>query len=879
MMHQLRRSQHHKNKINPLIDYKGSDLQTVLNSILELFTDDARALGLSQLLETHLWINIQKWVKQYLDLTGQNINKVKTSKQAADLADRMKDDDKTVQNLIKSIFTEVSMDPTFVGELTNLVYSPDGCVGYSLCSSCPYYLKSSICIVADRSFDGGWESNQTIAFSGKLHLSSSILMAKVMINIFHYAVMQEGNLGESLMKFKVLMEDLQLIMGAYKSMNPTGEIIRQQEENLLNILTSKRIDIEEEEEAYMLDLLDSVFEDVKSSNKSYVRDMQKCMSTIRAEMSKGYTEDDYYISMKATSQIREGEKGRKSILNSVLERDTYVSEPAVIAFDNFVGYKSHYLKETDTLDRPIKTIMIQNPGKFKMRGIHISENAIQDRCNYIHRCIKRGLSVLKSDCSQNQQEGREFAQRLTLQWSVEEEPERIGIYCLDFSNATDTMDQELQCRVLEFLMGPEVSNYWRFLSQSKKTFVFNDGTSVDYLQLTGQPQGLLGSFDAFSIAHHFMMLMVMKMCNFEDRRPEEFYRVLGDDSIINTIEPEFDLELDEISVLDSYKRVCSFANFLVNDDKGVYTHYNSLKALASFAKVDYLNGVNFSPTPYRLATLYLSNKLEQTEHGHLAVAIWRTQVGYFNYEKFLEQSMSHFPDGKWIVRTLYSGYATSVSPRFTNRFNLTDSQRARTNYSLVISILDSTMSSIFMGDLELSFKNPKKPRRSFEDLFKLLPEKELEEIPMDHKIFSVLEKNSKSDKFLSELLGFDNLDDICIRICCELIENGFNNDIDDKYTNLLSVMQTFRIIKQAANNPLVDVSQVFPEAALTLTSTLKEMKMGLMTRGLTKQPTRISYIFREAYSIYKGLGETLGYLQEDNDVFGQDNPENPCIGC
>lgn len=849
-----------------LCAYKGPDFVTSKEAILALFEDDCKSSGIEQILQSQCMERIRHTLGDYIHETECNLNRVKSSRQAADLADKMKEDDKLVQLLVESIYTAIEVEDR--GVLENLVYTPDCCIGYSICSGCPYYLKSQICLIGARSIGG--EISQEILFNEKFNLTSSVKMVKIIFNVLHYIICNTSGEISELLKFKVLLEDLQLLMGAYKLMNPTGDEITSQEDKLIDLLTKDRQPVTQEEVSYWKEIFNEVLEDIESTRLPYVREIQKCISTIRKEMAVGYQLNDYYLSMKSTPQIRDNdrERHRKSLLNSVIERDTYKYDPRTQAFDALIGYQSHYLEDTDTVQCPIKTKLIQNPGKFKMRGIHFAENAIQDRCNFIHRCVSKGLKEMKTDCSHNQDKGRSFARTLTLQWKTAKVNDRIGIYCLDFSNATDTMDQDFQNAVLAYCMNPTVAEYWGMLSESQKTFERSDGSLEKYVQKTGQPQGLLGSFDAFSLAHHFMMLMVMKHCKFDKHFSEEFYRILGDDSILNSIEPELDLE-DEDFVLSAYKRVCRIANFTINDDKGIYTRYHSDFSLASFAKVDFMNGVNFSPTPYRLATMYIGTSVQKTELGHLGVALWRGNVGYLGYQAFLHSSLSGFSSGPWIIKMLESGLIPSLS-YFETGEQLTSSQAGRASYCTCLAVLDSTMQSILMDDKELSFSNPKKSRNSFSDLFRLLPESELETISMDHKIFTVLEDNNRADCFYSDLLNLDSLDDKCLRIASELMNRKIQGDVVDEAVNLYDILQTEKIIRQALDNPLTDVSEVFPEASQGLVSFLKEMKLGLMTRGLTKRPTRTAYILEESFKLYQRLSNSLGQLPEDKGILPEE---------
>lgn len=860
MTHELSSSRKEKRGSFGSCDYKGPPLEWTKCSILEQFEDDARALGFSQILESETMPVIRQVVQKFIGLTMKNMTKAKyDSAKAASLADKMKEDDKLAQSLLQSIFSNITREDG--SWLNNLVYTPNGCVGYSICSSCPYYLKSKICLIGQRELFG--ETYQEIVFDERFNLSSSVLMVRLLFNVFHYIVTHIDM--KDLIRYKVLLEDLQTVMGLYKSMNPTGDVIRQQEDKLLGILTRPKQELSVDEEALWLGIIESVKEDILYSQKPYVREMQKCRSTIQKEMAIGYQNSDYYMSMKATPQTVEGKgKKRKSLLNSVLERDTFLEHPATQAFDALVGYQSHYVKVTPTRARAIITMLIQNSGKFNMRGIHLAENAIQDRCNFLHRIWSKGLHSMSTDCSRNQDNGRRFARLLTMRWYLSNADRKIGIYCLDFSNATDTMSQEFQEDILAFMSDPIIANYWGMLSRAPKLFIRSDLSEVRYTQIAGQPQGLLGSFDAFSIAHHFMMLMTMKFCGLEEYDSVEFYRILGDDSILNTIEPEIDFPDD--LVLETYKRICTFANFTVNDDKGVYTHHHSPYALASFAKVEFMNGTNFSPTPYRLAANYLTPNIERTQVNQIAVALWRGNVGYPGYSEFLDVVTAKSQWGPWVNKALRSGMIPYFECFRDPSKEFSEEQKARAEYCLSLSILNSTMMSILMGDRELNEDNPKESFHSFDDLFEYFPEEDLDAVPIGHKINLVLDSNARIDKFYADVLSLDNLDDKCLRLASELITRGVSKDYSDELVNLLEIVQVHELIKQCNDKCPEFIPVLLPEIRDSTKDFLKEVNLGLMTRGLTKSPTRISYILSNAYKAYLELGESLGILPEDMSI-------------
>lgn len=397
----------------------------------------------------------------------------------------------------------------------------------------------------------------------------------------------------------------------FEKLNPTKEVMQLQADSTLEMLRQPSKAPSDK----FWELFNTVKGDILNPrcNLRYVKDFQRSLRKFTAVSPFG--DRDFYASLKAsTSRIEMDGRFRKypSFPASLFEYDILAGNPTVEAFDKLIQYPSDsYLTKQELEDLGYnvitfgtETIMIPNPNKFKGRCIHIGCNSIQDRCNWLHNHLQPFLINLHTDCMKRHQLGVDFLTSITKP----ESRHRLknSIFVSDFSNATDTLNQEFQCACLAILFPEEVSNFWRIVSQLPKEFKMPvDDSHVHYIQETGQPQGYLGSFDAFSLAHHILMLMLMKASGNEHVNAEDFYRILGDDSIVSfPTEPDPDYATYHI-----HSWLCEEASLIKNDSKTGKSFYKLEQDeyednILDFAKISVSRGRFMSPLPVGLSTSY-----------------------------------------------------------------------------------------------------------------------------------------------------------------------------------------------------------------------------------------------------------------------------------
>jgi hypothetical protein len=318
--------------------------------------------------------------------------------------------------------------------------------------------------------------------------------------------------------------------------------------------------------------------------KAYINDI--VTSLRKVDRSRNYNFQDYHVSFKSTGTRFKG-KSIPGLYASLIEIDPLQGEADPI------GYTSNYNKVTQEgiNSVPFKTITIEQH-KVARRTIHMANNAIQDRYNYFHNIAQEVLDNLIVDCTRNQDKGVTFASAVThpsyrMKWEN-------SVYSLDISKATDTLDQEIQEMAVSIIFGDERAKFWSSMMKYERQFCFSNGTKHKYYQLCGQAQGFKSSFPLFAWVHHLVMRSVMVANNLTSMNPKDFYRVLGDDSIMSCKDPKQ-------TVRDSYISCCNFINWDVNKDKGfTYIHGKDTIASAEFAKMRIVDGVNKTPIPIRL---------------------------------------------------------------------------------------------------------------------------------------------------------------------------------------------------------------------------------------------------------------------------------------
>jgi len=394
-------------------------------------------------------------------------------------------------------------------------------------------------------------------------------------------------------------------------------------------------------------LRDQVLKDIVDSDLLYVQRFRVAMEATEDIRKSPFGFEDYFVSTKAATTRRSAFKVRKQIsfLNSCFERDPMLGHVVQSA----IGYLSHYNLNAppDLVERVMKTCSIDQH-KYKRRIIKMAINAVQDICNYIHRRAKKFLAELPTDCTNNQGRGVTFAQRITSP-AYRRQRQWPSIYCTDITDATGTISQEFELKVMELLWIPELVQFWQDVLATPQTFVFYDGTSESYIQRVGQPQGLGGSFELFSIDHHILMLMLMKHRGLENIDSLEFYRLLGDDDIINTIVPDI-----EDTMLDDIEFVYGGANWAIEKSKCKITRRRDAVAIAEFAKVTVIDGRISTPPPIRLVSQY-AHPTRQT-YG-ITACLWMQLHGFP-----MQHGIKTFLD-RWFS---YNRHARNVAEAFVH---------------------------------------------------------------------------------------------------------------------------------------------------------------------------------------------------------------------
>jgi hypothetical protein len=775
-----------------------------------------------------------------------------------DLADKAKMDSHSLSDLLSRLISGSIADinsfaicPMKGQEASDIVLD--------ICSKCPNYLTHKFILLCDHCNDDDIEYLNTYQFK----LCETKYLALAMITLTSYLTRIDNIPMNKLSAYHMLFEYILTVSKVYELMNPSGSARQKYLNDAEELLTSQPLDRSSDKYKYYRSVLYSVFDDIREGQLEYIQDMKKALDKTESfRHSKYDPQRDFYASLKGTAQ-RDYTGESKSLLSSCFEVD--LLKDLVFQYDTDIGYISYYPPLRDGYHKDklsiIRTILINNPGKFKPRIIHIGDNPTQDRCMYIHRRLKALLKELPEDVTSNQNDGREFLQQLTLEWFINPDPKkRIGIYCYDFSNATDTLDQGFQYDVLKFVFNQNVADFWQVVSSADKLIQDIDGNYHRYQQKCGQPQGLLGSFNAFALAHHFIFLMEMKIMGITDKSAAAFYRVLGDDSVSNSIEPESEmsekyagsdeLDIPRTSMEMVHFDICkNFAGFKINYDKSESTHWNSAEAKLDFAKVTYRNGQLFTPIPFRLAMNYAKDV-----DSRLAVAIWRKDrkdpYAVYHMENILELCDQETVD---IIK---SGVVPFLKEFKDESLNYNDSWLSRLRYSTAVCHLNMALSFSDVKDIERTKSYTNIVEDSLNRLLTTRVVVRLDKIDPNHKVMRIWESNAYIMQLLNDIYDTEDVDEKFLLLACSTMGEEF---LHGKYFDSLRSLGTIRrSLLFAKNNPDFDISEIFPDFQMSTLRKLTDFSETLMTRGITKRP-------REEVSLLKSIKSTL---EDVNDVLG-----------
>lgn len=532
----------------------------------------------------------------------------------------------------------------------------------------------------------------------------------------------------------------------YEDMRPNEAYARDfEKKSLARLIETHDLDHESDWWGIFLEVAKDIRE---GSMKPYVRDITLAIQRSGIwDIGHDYTYRDFHVSFRKTGSRFKG-KTYPGLYASLYEYD--IPTEASQKFDEFTGYQSHYNQEASAdVYQPVGHTITIEQHKIDRRVIHMGPNPVQDRLNYIHRRIQKFLNLLPEDCTTNQNRGVDFAMKVTT--PSYRSQSQCNVYSLDISKATDTIDLEFQEWVLRLLLPDDVVDYWLDVSTSTREFEFFDHVKEEYNQTCGQAQGYKSSFPAFAWSHHVLMRMLMKKFGLESLSAREFYRVLGDDSIISCYDPDEE-------ILEGYIDVCQWINWSTNRSKGYIAHWNDVYAFAEFAKKRVLNGVVNTPIPIQLIL-----NAESSENATIGLFQWISK----NYRSVPIRKLWSISPGlsrmysedeiNIICQIAATGVTSALEgwSEFSERSDLSSSELL----AVVASVFASKLRSTLVDQLLPDYIREVTPGGFDESSLNWLMNTKEEEILFDeakdpdNKYYQVIQLNSEMIDYINHILG------------------------------------------------------------------------------------------------------------------------------
>lgn len=703
---------------------------------------------------------IENWLSKFLDGFWKQSKACQSGREVKELADLCKERRNDLQSVVASFISGKA--PAFPGDFYVVIDHPEKL------DNLHYYPNSFKALLSYME-----ELQEVMSF---VELKNSpgfyVYLHKIVFHLISSFDISEEEYEQNKEKIIILL-NLALSLGqVYEHMNPTPEVMEEYGQTLLNQLRQESKDPSYE----FWSLFEEVAKDIDApltKENRYVHDIIRARRKFRKRGIPKFKDSDYYLTAKAsTSTVTVNGKRIKlnALYSSIVEDDPIKDDPRVQDFDNLIGYQSGYLEKYEIRNcisvevRNVITQMITNPGKFKPRGIHVGCNAIQDRCKYLHRISAGFLNNIESCCMKQHFNGVKFLKKVTMPSYRNEH--RNNVFVSDFSNATDTLNQQFQCKVIEVFFNETFANFWEFISTLPKTFRHPlDNHLEDYIQNTGQPQGLLSSFDAFSDAHIYLICMLMKKFNLTDVELSEVLAIVGDDSVVSyPSELEFN-SVDGYTFYTFHSWLCEQVSLIKNesktgksffDEQGNYSH-----EVLDFAKISIQDGVFVTPIPYGLASAYM-NKPGFTD---LQVYLWLNSKGILYKELAYKRILKAFynkPDQLMAVSSVMSSGEIPFLENFQDErlFSSIDSSiRGVSLYAFYLNQLEHTFLSSILSEsrknelntqnfLDKSLDSLEEDFYQFNsnlgDLVRILPD--------NHKYNIMITKNMQIAKDISDLL-------------------------------------------------------------------------------------------------------------------------------
>lgn len=830
---------------NDTSNYDGPSKSQVYNSFTSLYNDLISDLG-SFLKRANLSL-INNWVSKFLNEFWRQSRSFRTGSEVKEFADLCKERRNDLQSVISSFISGKA--PAFPGdfyvvtdhpiELGNLFYYPNN---FNALLS---YLK---------------ELQEIMSFTELKHRPGFyVYLHKITFHLISSFDITEEEYEQNKEKIIILL-NLALSLGqVYEHMNPTPEVMEEYGLALLNQLRQESKDPSDE----FWSLFNEVAEDINApfTNKNrYVHDIKRAIQKFRKKGIPKFTYSDFYITAKAaTCTVTINGKKIKlcAIYSSVVEDDPIKDDPRVKDYDILIGYDSGYLSQyelppdIDTEEKLVITIMIPNPGKFKPRGIHEGCNSVQDRCKYLHRVLAEFLDMIESCCSKQHFNGVEFLKKVTKPSYRKEH--RNNVFVSDFSNATDTLNQQFQCKVIEVLFNKTFAGFWEFVSTLPKTFRHPlDNSLEDYTQNTGQPQGLLASFDAFSAAHIYLICMLMKRFNLTDVELSEVLAIVGDDSIVSyPSELEFN-EVEGYTFYTFHSWLCEQVSLIKNDSKtgksffdeqGSYSH-----EVLDFAKISIQDGLFVTPIPYGLASAYAS----KPGFTDIQLYLWLSSKGITYKELTYKRILKAFcnkPDQLMAVSSVMSSGEVPFLKNFQDLelFNSIDSTiRGVSLYTFYLNQLEHTfLSSVLSENKKGTLDSQNFLDKSLDSLeedfynFNLNLSEVVKILPENHKYSIMIKRNMQIAQDISDLLelGSDR----------EGLSTLLGVLITDDYYQLFKYALSFHDqIVEALNEDSQDIWQMFCYQDFSIFKELSDPLKNFQVKSMKKVSSNSTIFMKSA---------------------------------
>jgi len=372
---------------------------------------------------------------------------------------------------------------------------------------------------------------------------------------------------------------------------PLEEVISEESE-WLDTITSDSPTVNEE----LNTVLSSVLLDIKSRKPPpYVADLAAFVKRFNSlvKTRKWNVEDDASHAM--TSSACRDKRGLKNVPNKHVFMCHVEQDPWLFPGDELIGYYSNY--PLDNL--PFKEVKVRGRLIEKttrgLRPIWTPAGPIRDRANYFLRIAQELFRSMTVDCTFNQSKGDKFVEETTKDgryWSIS----------LDLKSATDKVSHHFIRLLWSELFGSDISDYLFNLCTGEAIVTLHTSngkeTELTVKQSRGVMQGVPGVFElALSFSHHILIRCVMYQMHLQNLKPEEMYRLLGDDSFVR-------LRSKGHVFIETYTRLMTSAGFEVHrperGGKGIVTPPNQSSSLGEFSKKVRHNGSIISPIPFKL---------------------------------------------------------------------------------------------------------------------------------------------------------------------------------------------------------------------------------------------------------------------------------------